>query len=171
MATGDVLLQAGAAITWGDSGQTYAMTLQNLATVAGRVGARADLAAWPRAALWRWHLTIEWAVAPTIDQVVELWFGTWDNDTGPANPQGQLPATDTSYAAAAAGLSKRKNLRFGGAVVAETAAVGPFSNSGEIILPARYVSPFIYNGGGQALKNTANACVLRLTPIYPQVQS
>jgi hypothetical protein len=168
---GEVYVEDGATITWGDSGRTYVMTLQNLATVAGRVGARADLGAWPRPLFFRWYLEVEWALAPSIDQVVELYFGTWDNDTGPANPQAQLPATDTGYAAGAAGLSKRKNLRMVEPVVAETAAVGPFSNSGIVALPARYVSPFIFNGGGQALKNTANACLLRLTPIYSQLQA
>lgn len=171
MAAGDVLLRAGDTITWGDSGQTHVMTLQNLATVAGRVGARGDLGEWPRPLVWRWYLEIEWATAPTIDQAVELYFGGWDNDTGPASPQGQLPATDTGYAAGNAGLSKRKNLPLVGPVTAETAAVGPFSGGGFIALPYRYVSPFVYNGGGQALKNTANSCVLRLTPVYSQVQA
>jgi hypothetical protein len=168
---GEVYIEDGSTITWGDSGQTYAMTLQNLATVAARVGARGDLGAWPRPAFYRWYLEVEWASAPTIDGMVELYFGGWDNDAGPANPQAQLPATDTAYAAASAGLSKRKNLLFAGGAVAETSAVGPFSASGLIALPFRYVSPFVYNGGSTALKNTSNACVLRLTPIYSQVQS
>jgi hypothetical protein len=166
----EVYIEDGAAITWGDSGQTYTMTLQNLATVAGRAGARADLGAWPRALAWRWYLEIEWALAPTADQAVELYFGGWDSDAVPSSPVAQMPATDTGYAAASAGLSKRKNLMLAGVVVAETAAVGPFSAGGLIALPYRYVSPFIFNGGGQALRNTANACVLRLTPIYSQIQ-
>ncbi len=168
---GEVYVEDGSAITWQDSTGTYAMTLQNLATVAARVGARADLGAWPRALAYRWYLEIEWASAPTIDQVVELYFGGWDNDTGPASPVGQLPATDIGYAAASAGLSKRKNLLLAGVVVAETAAVGPFSASGLIALPYRYVSPFIYNAAGVALKNTANSALLRVTPVYPQVQA
>lgn len=168
---GEVWIEDGTAITWGDSGQTYTMTLQNLATVAAQVGARANLGTWPRALMYRWYLEIEWASAPTIDQVVELYFGGWNNDTGPASPVGQLPATDTTYAAASAGLSKRKNLPLAGVVVAETAAVGPFSAGGLIALPYRHVSPLIYNGGGQALKNTANSALLSITPVYPQVQA
>jgi hypothetical protein len=168
---GEVFVEDGSTITWGDSGQTYAMTLQNLATLAGRVGARADLGAWPRPLVWRWYMEVEWASAPTVDQAVELYFGGWDNDTGPASPVGQLPATDTGYAAGNAGLSKRKNLVLAGVVTAETAAVGPFSASGLIALPFRHASPLAYNGGGQALKNTSNACVLRLTPVYSQVQA
>ena len=168
---GEVYIEDGTAITWGDSGTTYTMTLQNLATVAGRVGARADLGAWPRALMWRWYLELEFASAPTIDGTVELYFGGWDNDTGPASPHAQLPATDTGYAAASAGLSKRKNLPLAGVVVAETAAVGPFSASWLIVLPYRYASPLIYNGASQNLKNTANSAVLRITPVYPQVQA
>lgn len=167
---GEVYIEDGTAITWGDSGTTYAMTLQNLATVAGRVGARADLGAWPRPAMFRWYLEVEWASAPSVDQVVELYFGGWDTDT-PGYPVAQLPSTDTSYAAAAAGLSKRKNLLLAGVVTAETAAVGPFSAGGLIALPYRYVSPLIYNGGGTALKNTANSAILRLTPVYLQNQA
>lgn len=168
---GEVYIEDGSTITWQDSSGTYTMTLQNLATVAGRVGARADLGAWPRPLVYRWYMETEWAVAPTADQALELYFGLWDNDTGPASPQGQLPSTDQGYAAGAAGLSKRKNLILAGVVTAETAAVGPFSNSGLIALPARYVSPLVYNGGGQALKNTANATFIRLTPVYSQTQS
>lgn len=169
---GEIYVEDGSTITWGDSAgsPTYTMTLQNLAAGAARVGARGDLGAWPRPLAWRWYLEVEWAVAPTIDQVVELYFGGWDSDS-PASAVGLLPATDTGYAAASAGLSKRKNLRWAGVVTAETAAVGPFSCGDLIALPYRYVSPFIFNGGSQALKNTANSCVLRLTPVYSQVQS
>lgn len=167
---GELYLEDGTTITWQDSGGDYGMTLQNLATVAGRVGARGDLSAWPHAAFYRWYMEIEWAAAPTIDQAVELYFGGWDADT-PAYPTGQLPSTDTGYAAGAAGLSKRKNLMLAGVVTAETAAVGPFSAGGLIALPYRYVSPMVYNGGGQALKNTANANFVRLTPVYTQIQS
>lgn len=168
--TNAVKLAVGTTLVWQDSSGDYTITLQNLATVAGRVGARGDLGAWPRPLVYRWYMEVEWASAPTIDQAVELYFGGWDNDTGPASPMGQLPATDTSYAAASAGLSKRKNLILAGTVTAETAAVGPFSNGGLIALPYRYVSPLVYNGGGQALKNTANANFIRLTPVLPEIQ-
>ena len=157
-------------ITWGDIGATYAMTLQNLATVAARVGARGDLGAWPHSGLWRWYLEVEWVATPAAGVVAELYFGGWDNDTGPASPMGQLPATDTGYAAASAGLSKRFNLIPAGVVTVETAAVGPFSNGGLIALPYRYVSPFIYNGAGSNFKNTANSAILRITPYFPEIQ-
>lgn len=168
--TNPVYVEDGSVITWQDSGGTYTMTLQNLATVAARVGARADLGAWPRPPMFRWYVETEWATAPASGNGLELWFAGWDNDTGPASPQAQVPATDTGYAAGAAGLSKRRNMIYGGVVTAETAAVGPFSNSGLVLLPYRYVSPLVYNGGTTGLKNTANATFIRLTPVYPDIQ-
>ena len=168
---GEVYIEDGTTITWADTGGTYAMTASALATVAARVGARGDLGAWPRPSLYRWYLETEWTSAPTIDGMLELYFGGWDNDTGPASPHGQLPATDTGYAAASAGLSKRKNLIFAGGVIAETAAVGPFSASGLVALPFRHASPLIYNGGSVALRTSTAATFLRLTPIYSQVQA
>lgn len=167
---GEIYFNQGTAKVWQDSSGDYTMTLQNLATVAARVGARGDFGAAPRPAFVRWYMHVEWATAPTIDQTVELYLGGWDLDT-PADPTGQLPSTDTGYAAGAAGLSKRKNLLLAGTVAAETAAVGPFSAGGIIMFPYRYCSPFVYNGGGTALKNTANASYVRLTPYYAAVQS
>lgn len=165
-------IDVGSTIFWGDSAQTptYTMTLTALATVAARVGARADLGAWPRPATYRWYMEAEWTSAPTIDGLLELYFAGWDNDTGPANPQAQIPATDTGYAAAAAGLSKRKNMLFAGGVTIETSAVGPFSSSGLIVLPWRYVSPLIYNGGSVALATSTSKNFLRITPVYPEQQ-
>lgn len=169
MTTSAAYLRVGTTLVWADSGGDFAMTGANLATVAARVGARGDLGAWPHPAMFRWYLETEWASAPTIDGMLELYFGGWDSDS-PANPQAQLPATDTGYAAAAAGLSKRKNLLYAGGVTAETSAVGPFSSAGLIILPWRYVSPMIYNAGSTGLKNNAAATFLRLTPVYPEQQ-
>ena len=170
MAVSASYLDVSTTKVWADSGGDYVMTGSALATVAARVGARGDLGAWPHSGTWRWYLETEWASAPTVDGMLELYFGGWDNDTGPANPQAQMPSTDTGYAAAAAGLSKRKNLIFAGGVVAETSAVGPFSSSGLIVLPWRYVSPMIYNGGSTALKTSSTSTFLRLTPVFPEQQ-
>lgn len=167
--TNPVYVAVGTTITWTDSGGDYAMTLANLATLAGRVGARASLGGFPRQALYRWYGEFEWASAPSADQAVEVWFAGWDS-ASPAYPMGQVPATDTGYAAAAAGLSKRKNIIPAGQVIAETAAVGPFSGGGLIWLPYTHASPLVYNGGGQALKNTSGANFIRLTPVAPDIQ-
>lgn len=156
--------------TWADSGGDYTMTLSALATVAARVGARGDLGAWPKPVGFRWYMECEWASAPTIDGQLEVWLGGWDNDTGPALPWGQLPSTDTSYAAAAAGLSKRKNLIPLGGPIIETSAIGPFSAGGFVVFPFRHVSPLIYNSGSVALATSSSKHFLRLTPVFAEAQ-
>lgn len=159
----------GTAKLWIDSGGDYTMTLSALATVAGRVGARGDFSAWPHPIGFRWYAETEWTSAPTIDGQLEWWLGGWDTDS-PSNPWGQLPATDTAYAAAAAGLSKRKNLLFLGGPIAETSAVGPFSAGGVVMFPFRHVSPMAYNNGSVALATSSSKHFLRLTPIFAEIQ-
>lgn len=172
MAAGDVWANVGDTITWRDTGGDYGMTLSSLATVAARVGARGDLGAWPHPVMWRWYCETQWTSAPTIDGMLEWYLFGWDNDTGPANPVGQVPATDTAYAAGSAGLSKRKNGLFLGGPIIETSAVGPFSAGGLITLPYRYVSPMAYNAGSVALAAVGTyPTIFRLTPIFPAIQA
>jgi hypothetical protein len=170
MAVSALFGDVGTALTWRDSGGTYAATLTALATVAARVGARGDLGAWPHAITWRWYCETQWTSAPVTDGQLEIYLGGWDEDT-PASPVGQLPATDTGYAAGAAGLSKRKNLTFLGGPIIETSAVGPFSAGGFVVLPYRYVSPMFYNNGSVGLAAVGTfPTVFRLTPVYPEAQ-
>lgn len=156
--------------TWGDSGRDYTMTLSALATVAARVGPRGDFGAFPIPIGYNWYLEAEWASAPTVDGQLEAYLGGWDDQSTPANPWGQLPSTDTGYAAAAAGLSKRKNLLFLSGPIIETSAVGPFSAGGFVLFPFRYISPMIYNNGSVALATSSTKHFFRLTPVYPEFQ-
>jgi hypothetical protein len=165
-----VYINIGTPQTWGDSGATNTMTLSALATVAARVGARGDFGAYPIPIGYRWYAECEWTSAPTIDGMLEWYLGGWDNETGPANPHAQLPATDTSYAAASAGLSKRKNLLFLGGPIIETSAIGPFSAGGFVAFPYRYISPMAYNNGSVALATSTTKHFLRLTPVYSEIQ-
>lgn len=172
MAAGDVWGNVGATLTWRDTGGDYAMTLSSRATVAAQVGARGDLGAWPHPVWWRWYCETQWTSAPTIDGMLEWYLFGWDNDTGPANPVGQVPATDTTYAAGSAGLSKRKSGIFLGGPIIETSAVGPFSAGGVIMLPYRYVSPMAYNAGSVALAAVGTfPTIFRLTPIFSAIQA
>ena len=164
-----VKYQIGTPQTWGDSGRTNTMTLSALGSLAARVGARGDFGAFPGVLGFNWYVECEWTSAPTIDGQLELWLGGWDDQSTPANPHGQLPSTDTSYAALAAGLSKRKNLLMAGGPIVETSAVGPFSAGGFVFFPYRYISPMLYNNASVALK-TVTTHFIRLTPVYAEIQ-
>ena len=165
-----VKYQIGTPQTWGDSGRTYTMTLSALATVAARVGPRGDFGAFPGIIGFNWYFECEWTSAPTIDGQAEVWLGGWDDQSTPANPWGQLPSTDTGYAAAAAGLSKRKNLLMLGGPIVETSAIGPFSTGGFVLFPYRYISPLVYNNASVALATSSTKHFLRLTPVYSEIQ-
>lgn len=157
--------------TWADSGGDYTMAITALATVAGRVGPRGDLGTWPKPIMYRWYCETQWTSAPTIDGQLEWYLFGWDTDT-PGDPIGDVPATDTGYAAGAAGLSKRKNAfaSLGGPII-ETSAVGPFKAGGFITIPYRYVSPMAYNNGSVALAASGTfPTIFRLTPIFAEVQ-
>lgn len=158
----------GTPITWKDSGGTYAMTLNGgtagLANAAARVGARADLGAFPKPYLYRWHLTCSWVATPTQYRGAEVYFAPWEDDTGSGNAWMDIASGD-----AAGTASHRFGLIHAGKVVLDTTS-GQKSQGGLIELPYRYVAPFIYNDGGSAFVATANNAVLTLTPFYREGQ-
>lgn len=171
MATGDVKYVTGTPIVWKDSGGDEAMTLSSLASGAAREGARHDFGSGAKPVGFRWFARTQFAVAPTALTGLEIYFGLWDDEGTPADPWGQLAGSDTGYSTAP-GIAKRYSLQAAGVVVAETSAVGPFSTGGVLWYPARYVSPFAYNGTSQALASSGTyASLIRLTPIYAQVQA
>lgn len=167
MTTSAIKLNVGTTLVWQESGGDYGLTTSTpLAAVTGRIGARGDLGAWPRAVAWRWYLQSKWAATPTADETLDFYAAFWDNDTGPASAWAQVASTDSALTA-----TQRKNLKYIGSVVVESAAVGPFSAGGVMLMPARYFSPVIYNASAaKALTSVANDTFLRITPIYPEAQ-
>lgn len=163
-----VYFNQGTAKTWLDSGGDYAITASSLGIASGRVGARGDLGAWPHATLYRWYMEAQWAATPAALDRLELYLALWDNDTGPADPYGGVASTDSALTS----VTQAYNMLFAGAIVCETAAVGPFGGGGIINIPARYVSPVVINRSAtKALVASGTfPFALRLTPIYPEVQ-
>lgn len=167
MTASAIKLNVGTTLQWKDSGGDYAITASSLAAVTGRIGAQGDLGAWPRAAAWRWYMEAQWVATPTADETLDLYAAFWDNDTGPAKPWAQVSASDSALTA-----TQRKNLKYIGSIVVESAAVGPFSAGGVFLAPARYISPAIYNASAaKALAAVGTfPFLLRLTPIFPENQ-
>lgn len=166
--TNAIKQNVGTTLTWKDSGGDYAITASSLAALAGRVGARGDLGAWPRASLWRWYLETAWVSNPIQNETLDFYLSCWDNDTGPANPWGQVGATDSALAAS----TVRANLALIGSVTVEAATTNLYSAGGTIIIPARYISPVLFNASnGKALAAVGTTpTVLRLTPIFDEIQ-
>lgn len=171
MSAGDIYGVLGTPVVWRDSGGDEVITCNSMAAANAREGARHDFGAGAKPIGFRWLARTQWTSAPTIYSQLEIHLALWDDETGPGDAWGNLAGADTAYSTAA-GIAKRLSLRFIGGPRAETSAVGPFITGGEIWFPARYVSPFLYNGGNVALAATATyATLLRLTPIYAQVQA
>jgi hypothetical protein len=166
--TNAILQRAGTPIIWKDSGGDYAITASSLGALAGRVGARGDLGVWPRATTYRWYLETAWVANPVANETLDFYLSLWDNDTGPANPWAQVGATDSALAAS----TVRSNLLLVGSVTVEAATANLYSAGGVIVIPARYISPVLFNGSnGKALAAVGTTpTVLRLTPIYDEIQ-
>jgi hypothetical protein len=167
MTISNIFHDQGSTTTWRDSGGTYAITMDALAAGAGRVGARGDLGAWPHGILWRWYLETAWAANPVANETLDFFLALWDSDT-PASPWAQVASTDSALSSAA----QRNNLRYVGSAVAQSAGTGVMSSGGVVLIPARYISPVLYNASAaKALAAVGTTpTILRITPLYPQAQ-
>lgn len=168
MATSNELVVIGTPITWTDSGSggTYAMTLAGLANGAARVGPRADLGAFPKAYLYRWHMATMWQATPGVNRTLDLYFVGWDDDATPAKAWQGIGATDAAGVAA-----DRFNLLPAGAVAAVSATANLLMSSGGLIeLPYRYVSPYVFNDGQATTHATGGNTIITLTPVIRQGQ-
>lgn len=154
-------------ITWTDTTGTHAITLNNLATVAGRQGAVhdfGDASVTPRAREFAWRFYCQFATLPVVGEIVEIYWksgdGTnYDNDDGTGDIA--LSATD-----------KTRNLLLLGVLVVDEAATGVTMSvsGGPIELPHRYGMPVIYNATADNLVASNNLNGFDLIPIPMESQ-
>lgn len=149
-------------IVWSDTG-TPAITINNLAAGAGRVGARKDLGAGSTAQEYSWRLTVQFETAPVVDETVDIYLSTSDG----TEEDGQVGVADAALSA----LDKTKNLMFIGSLIVDVATVDiDFTASGVCRIPTRYVSPVIVNSTADNLQATNDTGEFTLTPIPDEVQ-
>lgn len=149
-------------ITFGDSGRTYVITLQNLATGAGRISARADRGAGSIATWYRCRVTIQLETAGAVGEQVEIYVSTSDG----TNPDGEIGTAD-----AALTTDKRRNLQYIGSVYVDTTSVTTnMTGSFDVKITTRYFSVGVWNGTTDNLENTANACLISFTPVVDEIQ-
>jgi hypothetical protein len=173
MAAGDILFRRGSRIILRDTAggaDVYQWAVKNTAAGAGRVSPVIDLGADAKPGLYKIRLRNKFAVAPTAKLGVEWFLAEWHSDT-PGDPDAELPAVDTGYAAGAAGLQKIDHLTFLRAIGAETAAVGPFSGSVTVFIVQRHISLMLINRTNQGLADEDDVNMAIFTPAYAQVQS
>ncbi len=161
----EVLVKPGTPITWQDSGGTCAITLQNLAFGAGRVGAQYDKGVGAQEAWFHVHFVVQFETAPAIGEVVELYLLNHDGT--------HIPGSVGSADAAVTVANKRNNLHCPLIVVSAEAATADlnYEATGLAYLPMRYISPVVWNASaGDNLQNTANISVVTLTPLVDEIQ-
>ena len=136
-----VLQNAGTALSWKDSGGTYALTFKGLGTGAGRQGATHDfgVAAVAHRFAWQCMVHFDTGTTPVVGEVIRIYLKTspdgtnWDNDDG----EGDI---------AVSAENKLSNLTYLGAIVVDEAAADvPMQASGIVEIAAKEIAPVIWN--------------------------
>jgi len=139
-------------------------TPTSLAATAGRQSAEHDFGAAARAANFTWRAYLQFATAPVVGQVVDIYAKTSDG-THDDNDDG---ATDAAVSA----QDKLRNLYYLGSVIVDEASTTPeFSASGQCFLPARYFQVVWWNATDDALSSTAADNGFILEPWSMQAQA
>lgn len=169
MATNLIKQQVGTAITFLSTGGTAVISFGGIATGAGRQSGRADFGAWPKAGWWRWYGETQMQATPTVGKAVSLFLAPWDNDTGPADPWGDLTGTvDAAFAT----KNDLLNLLKVGDIVCDAATANvKFIKGGRIFIPTRYATLVMWNDMGATSHATSSNSLVRFMPMMPDVQA
>jgi hypothetical protein len=151
------------AIVWSDTAGDLAMTLNNLAAGAGRVGAQKDLGAGSTPEWFTWRLTVQFETAPVVGETVEVYISTSDG----TEEDGQEGVAD---AALGSSDSLKNMMLIGVLVVTSTDADHDMTASGVCRIPTRYFQPVVYNNTADNLQATNDTSELTITPIPPELQ-
>ncbi len=125
-------------VVWSDTTGDEALTLNNLAAGAGRVGARHDYGTGSTAGDFSWRFTCQFDTTPVVGETVDIYLATSDG----TEEDGQVGTADAALSAE----DKLKNLHYLGSLIVDVATVDiDFTVSGITFIPTRYVSPVIFN--------------------------
>lgn len=150
----------------GEAGADVALSMEGVASAAGRVSAQIDWGAAPRPAIYEWSCEVQWQATPTQGGMLELYVaGAPDGDN--TQIDGDVGTTD----AALGDVDMRRNLRYIGCVVSENAAASEICvASGTFEFTQRYMSIVGYNGGGSTINATDSNFRFNIVPVYWQGQ-
>ena len=157
----EILQKQDTTITWTSAGGDEVLTLTSLADGAGRQGDEHDFGA-TYAALVRVELTLDFNVAPTAGNFVDVY---WSSSSDGTSYDGECTGSDAAYD----DENKMKRLHWIGSLVC-TNDTDPQRRSWMFYMPSRYGVPVISNRSGQALTATGTDQILDVTPIIDEVQ-
>ena len=153
----------GTPVVWSDTTGDLAITINNLAAGAGRIGARKDWGTGAQPAFYNWRFTCQFETAPVLGEAVNLYIVTSDG----TEEDGQLGTAD----AAVATVNKLDNTLFLGSLIVDVATVDiDFTASGRLDMTERYCSPAVWNATADNLQATNDTGEFTITPYYWQTQ-
>lgn len=161
----------------GDLGtRTDQIDLTSLASGAARQSDKVDLGGGAALLGTRFavYIAIEFDVAPTSGDVVDIWIGFSPSATaGTANPGG-LTGADAVYTGTAGDSldDSLKQLEFVGPLIAtaDAATVVQFQYVGSFVAAERYASIVVDNNADQAFEGDAVEMAIRIVPYLDEVQ-
>jgi len=157
----EVLEKVGTQINWGSAGgETETMTLANLANTGVREGEEHDFGA-THAQRWRLYYKVDFAVAPTAGEVVEIYFA-WSHD-------GTSYDGDHGGADAGGAVADLPNMHLVHTHICKNNTDNQWSGT-VMFAQGRYGAPCIYNNSGQAFVNVAGDHELILEPLIDEIQ-
>lgn len=176
-----IYVNKGTPVVWADIGGDFGdspiagtkqITLAALASAAARQGVKVDLGD-PRPEAYEVILRLEWDVAPADGAAAYLYFAPSPHVTaGTANPGG-ASGTDAAYTGTA-GSTIAESLK-----QCDLALILPCTNDADTIIqqvsgiyrpPEQYISPVVYNLGGQALEGDDVEMSIILIPLPHEIQ-
>ena len=167
MAVTQFLLALATAITFRDSGGSYALTLSALAaTPAARQSVKADLAVSGAlfADAYDVFAEIEFSSAPTAGGVIEFYWAESISATAGTSNAALATGTDAAFPAAGTLADKLLQLIPIGVLVVTNEAVLQTGRVGVLCPSLRYGSLIVVNRTSQAIK-TATTHVVTMTPV------
>jgi hypothetical protein len=151
------------AVTFTDTTGSYALVLNNLATVTGRssVGVNRGTGSLPYR--YKWKAIIQWNVAPVVGDTVDIYLiesdGTYVDGVANISTGGTFTA------------GQALNMKQIGAVRAQAATASTnYIASGICNIFERYYGIGVFNRAAQALKATNNTSLVILTPMPDEIQ-
>jgi hypothetical protein len=163
MTTNAIYQKTGSAITFKDASGTVTFTLKDAVDLGnGQSSNIGDLGASPRPNVYSWEARMKWVATPTLGDVVRIYLFASDV-SGEADLASDADVTPET---------KFGNFALIGQVICSVAADQYFYGAGTVQIDRRYIVFGVWNASGtKDLNATSEACVLKLTPIYPDVQA
>jgi len=161
-----IYTQPEADVKWQDTSGDLAITLNNLATVAGRQGAVKDYGdLFAKSPWYEWRFFCQFATTPVVNETVEIYLKYGGDDTP------HYDNDDGTGDIAVSSINKLKNLTLIGILTVDEAATGVImSKSGIVRISARRVMPVIWNATVDNLVATDNLNGFSLTPVPDEIQ-